>query len=420
MKINTQPLNVAIIGSGNRTTKVYYPLFNSIKEYINIVAVCDPNKNSCTDLSNKLNVKAYFSIKELVKDNIIDAALVICPVDLHYPLSIFLSENKIHHLIETSMCSTLEQAKLMVQKAEDEKIIMRVAENFFRFPFDRIAKEINKTKYIGDVKRIVCYHDHTGYHNNSRWIKFYDEHPVSVQCIEHIMETMPFNSMPHRFHKNEKFSSRFICFPENKIVVDQAANIKGMLGRLGRPGITSIEGSRGSISRWTTKNWFGDSEVRYCSDDSLKNGAIADKIFPIVNTAVNNCWTESYVDLPFGKVSFVNKHIHEGEENVKYTSPGTKKIIRDYYGSAVMSAIVDFVETVNGQIESEYSDIDAMMAMMTECAAKESSINSGKIVNLPITNQLESDNLIIDDLTNKNGVSPMDVEAIIDVSVVRP
>ena len=70
---------------------------------------------------------------------------------------------------------------------------MRIAENFFRFPFDRISKEIKKTKFIGDVKRIVCYHDHTGYHNNSRWIKFYDDHPVSVQCIEHVMETLPFN-----------------------------------------------------------------------------------------------------------------------------------------------------------------------------------------------------------------------------------
>ena len=77
--------------------------------------------------------------------------------------------------------------------------------------------------------------------------------------------------MPHRHHTSEMFTSRFIKFCDNKIVIDQAANIKGMLGRLGRPGITSIEGSRGSISRWTTKNWFGDSEVRYCSDNSLKS-----------------------------------------------------------------------------------------------------------------------------------------------------
>ena len=266
-----EALNVAIIGSGNRTKKVYYPLFGSLKEYINIVAVCDPNEKSCKELSLKLNAKPYFSIKKLVNDKIIDAALLICPIDLHYALSCYLSENKIHQLIETSMCSTLEQSRLMLEKANENKVIIRIPEIFFRFPFDRIAKEINKTEYVGDVKRIVCYHDHTGYHNNSRWIKFFDEHPVSVQCMEHVMKTLPFNSMPHRHHTSEMFTSRFIKFSYNKIVIDQAANIKGMLGRLGRPGITSIEGSRGSISRWTTKNWFGDAEVRYCSDNSLKS-----------------------------------------------------------------------------------------------------------------------------------------------------
>ena len=43
-----------------------------------------------------------------------------------------------------------------------------------------------------------------------------------------------------------------------------------------------------------------------------------------------------------------------------------KKIIRDYYGSAVMSAIVDFVKTVRNEISSEYDDIDAMMQMFEE------------------------------------------------------
>ena len=138
-----EALNVAIIGSGNRTKKVYYPLFGSLKEYINIVAVCDPNEKSCKELSLKLNAKPYFSIKKLVNDKIIDAALLICPIDLHYALSCYLSENKIHQLIETSMCSTLERSRLMVEKANENKVIIRIAENFFRFPFDRIAKDFS-------------------------------------------------------------------------------------------------------------------------------------------------------------------------------------------------------------------------------------------------------------------------------------
>ena len=153
-----------------------------------------------------IGVKPYYSIKNLVNDKVTNAALVVCPIDIHYALSIYLSENKIHQLIETSMCSTVEQGRLMVEKAAENKVVMRIAENFLRFPFDRIAKEINKTGFIGEVKRIVCYHDHTGYHNNSRWTHFFDEYPESVQCIDHLDANTPsqFNgpSSPHfgEFH----------------------------------------------------------------------------------------------------------------------------------------------------------------------------------------------------------------------------
>ena len=49
MNNNSEKLKVAIIGTGNRTRKVYTPLFNSLKDEMEIVAVCDPNKESCEE-----------------------------------------------------------------------------------------------------------------------------------------------------------------------------------------------------------------------------------------------------------------------------------------------------------------------------------------------------------------------------------
>ena len=74
---------------------------------------------------------------------------------------------------------------------------------------------------------------------------------------------------------------------------------------------------------------------------SIRNSAIAGEIYPIINEADNN-WTQTYVDLPTGRVTYTNNNYHLAEESVKYTSPGTKNIIRDYYGSALRSAITDF------------------------------------------------------------------------------
>ncbi len=83
-------------------------------------------------------------------------------------------------------------AQEMVRTARENGVVLRIAENFFRFPFDRIAHKIAATGFLGAIKRLTCFHDHTGYHNNSRWIVFYGAHPRSVQAIEHTMPTVPY------------------------------------------------------------------------------------------------------------------------------------------------------------------------------------------------------------------------------------
>ena len=53
-------------------------------------------------------------------------------------------------------------------------------------------------------------------------------------------------------------------------------------------------------------------------------------------------------------------------------------------------------------------------------AAKESAANSGKIIKLPIEQELEVDRKQLVALEKKNGVNPMDVDQIIELSIARP
>lgn len=108
------------------------------------------------------------------------------------------------------MCSTLIQAQQMVQTAEENGVILRIAENFFRFPFDRISKAIADTGFIGPIKRVSCFHDHTGYHNNSRWIMFYGDYPEYAQAIYHTMPTEGHYEAPHRYHTSELYRGELL------------------------------------------------------------------------------------------------------------------------------------------------------------------------------------------------------------------
>ena len=332
-----QPVEIALIGTGNRSQTIYQPIFEALTPWVRLVAVCDPVKANADAYADQMGVPAFYSLQDLVKAQVAEAALVVAPVDVHHAASCYLSQHGIHHLVETSMANLLAQAQDMVRTAEENKVTLRIAENFFRFPFDRIAKKIDETGFIGPIKRITCLHDHTGYHNNSRWIVFYGAYPEAVQAISHTMPTAPHYEAPHRFHEDEGFRAHFFFFPENRLVTDLAGNIKGMLGRYPRPGYTELNGSRGTIARYAVHNWHGQAEVRYCTDTALQNGGIADQIFPISHVLEDNQWLAERVELPLGVVEYKNP----------YRAPAKHR--RAYYHAVTMAHIVDFALALRGE-----------------------------------------------------------------------
>ncbi len=407
-----KPLAVGLIGTGNRAERIYKPLFESLTPWVRLAAVCDPVQEHADAYAQDMGVPAFYSVPEMVQSGAIEAAFVVAPIDLHHAMSCYLSAHGIHHLVETSMCSLLMQAQEMVRTADENGVILRIAENFVRFPFDRIAKAIDETGFLGPIKRISCFHDHTGYHNNSRWIVLYGGYPEAVQAIDHRMPTAPHYEAPHRFHTDEMYRAHFFFFPEDRLVIDHAGNIKGMLGRMPRPGYTELDGARGSIVRYATSQWHGEAEVRYCSDEALLNGAVADQVFPIEHLSENGCWTAERVDLPIGRAEYVNPYRPANTPAMHAT--------RDYYAAAVMTHIVDFVQAVRGVAPSQYTSQDAMMAMMMEVATRESALQEGRRIALPLSGELESEQKIRVELRQKHGVDPLDVEAMLAVAVPRP
>ncbi len=409
-----EPLAVALIGTGNRSQTVYRPLFEALKPWVKIVAVCDPVRESADEFAASLNVPAFYDLKDLVKARPMEAAFVVTPIPSHHAIACYLLSHGIHTNVETSMCSLLVQAQEMVKTARDNNTILRIAENFFRFPFDRMMKAISNDGFIGPIKRLTCWHDHTGYHNNSRWIHFFEAHPVAVQAISHTMPTAPHYEQPHRHHESETYKANFYWFPNGSLVIDHAANIKSMLGRYPRPGYTELSGARGTVVQQATENWLRNAEVRFCSDEALKNGAVADSIFPIEHLVSGNNWLSSYVDLPTGRIEYINHHHYDDKVLYKHA------LKRFYYGSAVMGHIVDFAETIRGVKTSDYSDEDALMAMMMEVATRESALQEGKRFSLPLLGTLESEEHLRAKEKALYGLDPLDIDGMLAFSYPRP
>lgn len=428
LPVPAEPLRLALIGAGNRARTIYRPLWESLAPWAKPVAVCDPVKENAAELAGTLDVPVYSDIHRLVRERPMDAALVVTPVESHHSISVFLSSHGIHNLTETTWASMVCQAKDMIAAARKGGVVARVAENFFRTPIDRFAGAVRDSGYLGRIGRIVSYADHTGYHNSSRWIAFARSHPEWVQCIEHEMAHPAFYSMPQRRHETEKLNARFFGFPDQFLVMDAGSgHVKGHMGRHPRPGYTEWQGERGTLVHraGVSAGWGGEqTELRWCSDavlapaqeasGKLSGGGVADVISPVVQTSENDCWTGCYADTPRGRIAYASPlRAHAGTAVGKVNQ-------RNWYGVAVMDHVVDFALAVRELRPSEFTDQDALMSDMMEIGARESALQQGRRVSLPVEGDLEADRLERERLKRKYGVDPLDVEAMLSISYPRP
>lgn len=148
--MSIEPVKIAIIGAGARSSNQYAPLYADLKPWVEVVAVCDPVAKHAEALATRLGARAYTDIRELVKDKPMEAVIVITPVESHHSISVLCTQHGIHNLVETSWCSLLEQAREMTKLAEQNHVITRVAENFIHYPADYYSR-----LFIDPVRRFT-------------------------------------------------------------------------------------------------------------------------------------------------------------------------------------------------------------------------------------------------------------------------
>jgi predicted dehydrogenase len=411
------PVRVAIIGAGQRSRTVYVPLIPSLAKFVQVVAVCDPVKANADRVAGMLGVASFGSIRELARQEHIEGAIVVTPPESHHSIVCHLLVQGIAALVETPLASTLSQAREMVRTARSVGRVLRVGENFIRTPIDRIVQKLMPLEIVGPIRRVFSYADHTGYHNNSRWVRLFGR-PLWVQSITHEMPIEPFHSEPQRFHENETFVSNHFGFAAGCHVIDSMANVKGFLGRHARPGYTEWQGTRGTIIHRNAAGGWGlqhtESQIRRCSDAALNQGhGFADELYPIRHEFDDaGRWVRTWVEAGGQMIEHVNPY---RPARLCEIGPG-----RGEYGSSVMDHIADFARGVRGVGATEFDEVDALTAMEMEAAAHESAEAKGRRVVLPLGEKLSSDEAVRAALQERLGCDPYDIQAMLDRSFPKP
>jgi len=126
---------------------------------LNLVAICDINKQVLESRIKKYNCKGYVDYNEMFEKEQLDAVIIATPHFLHAPMAIAAANRGVNVLCEKPMCINLKQADEMKLAIEKSRIKFAVG---FQMRFDnryRKIKNIVSSGELGDIFQInLLYH----------------------------------------------------------------------------------------------------------------------------------------------------------------------------------------------------------------------------------------------------------------------
>ena len=115
--IRTAVIGVGYLGKFHAQKYADLPLSN-------LIAVCDNNIDTANRIASELNIKAVDSLQELLP--MIDAVSIVVPTQLHYDIAKQCLQAGKHVLLEKPMTTTLEQARELIDIAQQQNCVLQI------------------------------------------------------------------------------------------------------------------------------------------------------------------------------------------------------------------------------------------------------------------------------------------------------
>ncbi|MDR0735167.1 MAG: Gfo/Idh/MocA family oxidoreductase [Elusimicrobiota bacterium] len=120
-----------------------------------LVGVCDKDPVRAQKLAWEYNCAAYTRHEDLIPQ--IDAVIVAAPTELHHQIGMYCLESGVHTLMEKPIASTMEQARELIAKAAEKKVILQIGHvERFNPAVLEAFKYIKNPKFIA-IKRLGPY-----------------------------------------------------------------------------------------------------------------------------------------------------------------------------------------------------------------------------------------------------------------------
>lgn len=161
VKCGMSKIRVAVIGCGAIAQRRHIPEYHD-NEHVELVAFSDPNLERAKQCAERYGGKAFSDHNELLNEMKPDAVSVCTPNVTHAPISIAAAKAGAHVLVEKPMAVSDEEAKQMIDAANEAGVYLMVGHNQRLMPPHVKAKEILESGRLGKVLTFRTSFGHPG------------------------------------------------------------------------------------------------------------------------------------------------------------------------------------------------------------------------------------------------------------------
>lgn len=123
-------------------------------EDVELLGVCDTNKEQAQKIAGELGVKPYYELEEMIKDGV-QAVTVAASTPAHYALVKKLLSSGVHVLVEKPIASTSKEAIELCDLADKMKLKLQVGHvERFNPAFEAAREKISAPRFI-EVHRLA-------------------------------------------------------------------------------------------------------------------------------------------------------------------------------------------------------------------------------------------------------------------------
>ncbi|WP_091014601.1 MULTISPECIES: Gfo/Idh/MocA family protein [Paenibacillus] len=149
-------IKMALIGLGKMGLHMVHLIENTkMDTKIEIVAVCDANEDGLASFAaSHRGVRTYTDYKQLMNEHQIDLLYIAVPPKFHYPVVMEALERKIHVFCEKPLANSVEEAKKMLDAAEQAGVVHAIHFSMPHEPSVLKLQEMIEQCTVGAIRKI--------------------------------------------------------------------------------------------------------------------------------------------------------------------------------------------------------------------------------------------------------------------------